>query len=172
MSMMIVGVMGPGEGATEEEMRLAYDLGKEIASQGWVLLTGGRNVGVMDAASRGARAGHGIVVGILPGTDVEGMSGAVDIPVITGMHEARNSINVLSGRVLFFVGMSAGTASELALAVKSRRPAILMCQPEEVFRFFAAMSFTRLGTAADAVSAIELAKGMLAADPNPPARES
>jgi hypothetical protein len=46
------------------------------------------------------------------------MSSAIDIPIVTAMQEARNNINVLSSKVLFFVGMNAGTASELALAVK------------------------------------------------------
>lgn len=162
MSRTIVGVMGPGEGATDEDTRLAYELGGLIAQQGWVLVTGGRRVGVMDAASRGAKAARGTVVGILPGKDDKAMSAAVDIPILTGMNEARNNINVLSSRVLFFVGMSAGTASELALALKHRRPAILVCQREDVVRVFAAMSFSKLEIATDAASAVESARRILA----------
>jgi uncharacterized protein (TIGR00725 family) len=161
MGRTLVGVMGPGEGATEEDTRLAYELGGLIAKQGWVLVTGGRGIGVMDAASRGSRAAQGTVVGILPGTDEEGMSAAVDIPIITGMHEARNNINVLSSRVLFFVGMSAGTASELALALKHRRPAILVRQREEIVRVFAAMSSIDLEIATDAAAAVESARRIL-----------
>ena len=161
MSRTVVGVMGPGEDATVEDMRLAYELGGLIAQEGWILLTGGRKVGVMDAASRGAKAAHGTVVGILPGTDAEGVSAAVDIPIITGMQEARNNINVLSSRVLFFVGMSAGTASELALALKAGRPVILIRQREDVERFFGALSAYRTETAADASSAMESARHML-----------
>jgi hypothetical protein len=55
------------------------------------------------------------------------------------MGEARNLINVLSSRVLLFVGMSAGTASELALAIKTGSPAILVGQREEVVRTFGRM---------------------------------
>lgn len=163
MSRTLVGVMGPGEGATEEDSRLAYELGGLIAQQGWVLVTGGRRVGVMDAASRGAKAARGTVVGILPGTDAEGMSGAVDIPILTGMNEARNNINVLSCRLLFFVGMNAGTASELALALKHKRPVILVCQSKEVVRVFAAMSSSKLEIATNATSAADSAKRFLAA---------
>ena len=163
MSRIVVGVMGPGEGATDEETNLAYELGGLIAQEGWVLLTGGRRAGVMDAASRGAKAAQGTVVGVLPGADVTGMSAAVDIPIITGMQEARNNINVLSSRVLFFIGMNAGTASELALALKAGRPAILVHQPNDVVRGFGAMAFGGLEAVADAASAMQAARRMLAA---------
>lgn len=53
----VVGVMGPGEGATLADLERAQTLGRLIAGEGWVLLTGGRRSGVMDAASKGA---HGI----------------------------------------------------------------------------------------------------------------
>lgn len=159
--MTVVGVMGPGEEATDREIQKAFELGKLIAQQGWVLVTGGRGVGVMDAASRGAKAAQGTVVGILPGTDLEGVSAAVDIPIITGMHEARNNINVLSCRILFFVGMNAGTASELALALKSHRLAILVCQCNDTFNYFKEMGSTLL-TADDVPAAVERARTVLA----------
>ena len=60
---IIVGVIGPGEGANVEATATAFELGKLIAGEGWVLLTGGRRAGVMEAASRGARAGGGLTVG-------------------------------------------------------------------------------------------------------------
>jgi uncharacterized protein (TIGR00725 family) len=161
MSMTLAGVMGPGEDATAEDLRVARELGGLIAREGWVLVTGGRHIGVMDAASRGAKAAQGLVVGILPGLDDNDMSPAVDIPIITGMNEARNCINVLSSRVLFFVGMSPGTAAELALAMKSRRHIILVAAPEDIARVFGAMSSVPLVTAADAASAVASAKRML-----------
>ncbi len=162
MSKTLVGVMGPGESATDDDIRLAYELGRLIAQQGWILVTGGRRVEVMDAASRGAKSAQGMVVGILPGIDDEEMSAAVNIPIITGMNDARNNINVLSSQVLFFVGMSAGTASELALALKYKQPAILVCQPEDVVHVFAALSSSRLEITTDAASAVASAKRVLA----------
>ncbi len=170
--MTVVGVMGPGEGASEEEMSLAFGLGQAIAKEGWVLLTGGRRAGIMDAASRGAKAAGGLVVGVLPGTDVGGASAAVDIPILTGMNEARNNINVLSCRVLFFVGMNAGTAAELALALKMRRPVILLRQREDVVRAFASLGPATLLSAMDAASAGELAKKILTGKPDLPIPES
>ncbi|MEJ2109851.1 MAG: cytochrome [Acidobacteriota bacterium] len=155
---IIVGIMGPGEGASEEEMQNAFELGSLIAKQKWVLLTGGGGAGVMDAAARGAKAEGGTVVGILPGADTSGLSGSVDIPIVTGMHDARNSINVLSSQALFFVGMNPGTASELSLALKYRKPSILVCQKEAVIEVFRSMRDHCIETADTPSSAIAAAK--------------
>ena len=102
--------MGPGENATPDENDMAYDLGKAIAQNGWITLTGGRSFGVMDASLKGA-------------TEVGGMSG-------------RNYISVLSSHVIVVLGMAAGTASEVALALKSRKKVILLNQDEITIRFF------------------------------------
>jgi uncharacterized protein (TIGR00725 family) len=157
MGKVIVGVMGPGETATDEEMRIAYDLGKLIAERGWILLTGGRNCGIMNAAGRGAKAAGGTVVGILPGADTGEMSDSVDIPIVTGMLDARNSINVLSCRILFFVGMNPGTASELALAVKYGRVAILVAPKVNLVQIFQSGSFKDLYFSEDVPSAVRIA---------------
>ena len=157
MGNAIVGVMGPGETAADEEMHTAYDLGKLIAQRGWILLTGGRNCGVMHAAGQGAKAAGGTVVGILPGADTGEMSNSVDIPIVTGMLDARNSINVLSCRILFFVGMNPGTASELALAVKYSKPAILVAQKVNLSQIFQSGSFKDLYFSEDVLSAVRIA---------------
>ncbi len=162
MSMIVAGVMGPGEGASGEQVHAAYELGSLIAKEGWILLTGGRAAGVMDAASRGAKSAQGVVVGVLPGDGTEGMSEAVDIPIVTGLREARNNVNVLSSRILFFVGMNAGTASELALALKSGRPAILINPEDEVVRCFRRFGGQSLKTAPNAAAAVQLARELLA----------
>jgi len=122
----IIGIMGPGDGASEDVCAIAYDLGYQIAAAGWVVLTGGRNAGVMDAACRGAKAANGLTLGILPGTDATHLSPAVDLPIFTGMGHARNAINVLSSDVVIACGMGCGTASEVALALKNGKPVILV----------------------------------------------
>ncbi|MEM9675458.1 MAG: cytochrome, partial [Bacteroidota bacterium] len=66
---IIIGVMGPGEGAKPEACATAYQLGRLLASKGWITLCGGRKAGVMEAVSRGAKEAGGITVGILPGED-------------------------------------------------------------------------------------------------------
>jgi uncharacterized protein (TIGR00725 family) len=64
---IIIGVMGPGEGAKPEVCTTAYQLGQLLAQRGWVTLCGGRSSGVMEAVSRGAKEAGGLTVGILPG---------------------------------------------------------------------------------------------------------
>ena len=135
-SIIIIGVMGPGEGATEKDIEIACELGKAIAREAWIVLSGGRNVGVMDAVSRGARSEGGLTIGILPDYDTQHMSAGVDIPIITGLGQARNVINVLSSSVVVACGMGPGTASEIALAIKFKKPVILLdCNPIDS-RFF------------------------------------
>lgn len=126
MTRILIGVIGPGETATVADMRLASSLGAAIANQNWALLTGGRAAGVMDAVSQGARAAGGLVIGILPGETREQMSSAIDIPILTGMGQGRNVINVLSSRIIIACGCGPGTLAEMALAMKLGRPLILL----------------------------------------------
>lgn len=140
MKKMIIGVMGPGTGAKTQDLENAYELGRLIAQQGWVLLTGGRNVGVMDAASRGAKAANGLTIGILPTSDKSGMSEAIDIPIITDLGNGRNNINVLSSDVVIACGMGVGTAAEIALALKSDKQVILLTDNREAQAFFTKLS--------------------------------
>lgn len=136
MKKFLIGVMGAGEKATATDCQNAHELGKLIAQQGWVLLTGGRNVGVMNAASLGAKAANGLTVGILPGNNANGISEAVDIAIITDMGNARNNINILSSDVVIACGMGAGTASEIALALKANKKVILLNSDRESQCFF------------------------------------
>lgn len=161
MSQPIIGVMGPGEGATNQEMQAAYQLGRLIAEAGWILLTGGRNSGVMDAASRGAKSAGGLTVGILPSSDRRDLSEAVDIPILTGMGSARNPINVLSSQVVIACGMGAGTASEVALALKAGKPVILLSPSAESQAFFQSLGKGRVYGAEEVAAAIALTHRIL-----------
>lgn len=126
MPLPIVGVMGPGDDASEAIAQQAYQLGYLIGQRGWVMLSGGRNVGVMDAASRGAKAANGLVVGILPDGDRSRASSAVDIAIITDLGNARNNVNVLSSDIVIAFEGGMGTLSEVALALKSGKPTLLL----------------------------------------------
>ena len=161
MTKILIGVMGPGGGAGEEEVRAAFELGTLIAREGWVLLTGGRNAGVMDAASRGAKAGGGLTVGVLPTAEAEGVSEAVDIPVFTDMGQARNNINVLSSRVVIACGMGAGTAAEVALALKAGKKVILLCANDEAVAFFKRLGGDGVFVAESPSEAIEVARKII-----------
>jgi uncharacterized protein (TIGR00725 family) len=122
----VVGVVGAGE-ASEKDRRNAQELGILIARNRWVVLSGGRNAGVMDAVSRGAKSVPGsLTVGILPTSGTK-VSRYVDLAIFTDMHNARNNLNVLSSDVVVACGVSgAGTVSEVALALKAKKPVILL----------------------------------------------
>lgn len=122
---MIIGVMG-GAAADPSALEKAHELGRLIAREGWVLLNGGRNAGIMEASARGAREAGGLVVGILPDDHRRQVSPYVTIPILTGMGSARNNINVLSSHVVVAFPGGAGTISEIALALKAGRRVILM----------------------------------------------
>lgn len=128
--------MGPGENATPDENDMAYDLGKAIAQEGWITLTGGRSFGVMDASLKGASEVGGMTIGILPGDNDKNSSEHAQIKIVTSMGSGRNYISVLSSHVVVVLGMAAGTASEVALALKSRKKVILLNQDEITIRFF------------------------------------
>jgi uncharacterized protein (TIGR00725 family) len=161
VSKIIVGVMGPGATASREQVEAARELGRLIAGEGWVLLTGGRAAGVMDAATHGARAAGGLTVGILPGEEAGGASEAVDILILTGMGQARNNVNVLSSRVVVACGMGAGTAAEVALALKARRPVVLLGAGPQAEALFERLGGELIQTAESPRHAIELVRGLL-----------
>ncbi|PMB21000.1 TIGR00725 family protein [Fischerella thermalis] len=140
MRKKIVGVMGPGEKATAADVQNAYRLGELIARQGWIVLTGGRKSGVMDAVNRGAKSANGLTIGILPSDQQKDISEAVDIAIFTDMGNARNNINVLSSDVIIACGMGTGTASEVALALKANKQVILLNDDVESKIFFKKLS--------------------------------
>jgi uncharacterized protein (TIGR00725 family) len=137
MRKFIVGVMGAGESAAQNDLQNALRLGELIARQGWVLLSGGRDAGVMREANRGAKLVEGsLTIGILPNASAR-VSEFVDVAIITDMGQARNNINVLSSDVVVACGASgAGTASEVALAIKAGKPVLLLGGDEGMRSFF------------------------------------
>lgn len=161
MGKTVVGVMGPGEGATEEETRAARELGALVAREGWVLLTGGRASGVMEAASRGARGAGGLVVGILPSEDADDASEFVDLALATGLGQARNNVNVLTSRAVISCGMGAGTAAEVALALKARKRVVLLLAPAEARAFFKWLGGERVEFAETPAEAVRTVRGWL-----------
>ena len=162
MKKTIIGIMGPGEGSSGEVRDQARKIGRLAAERGWIVLTGGRAQGVMHAASEGAKEAGGLTIGILPEADEAGMSGCVDVPIATGMGNARNAINVLSSRVLVAVGMGPGTASEVALGIKSGKQVVLTSVSETALAFFREIGKGQVHYAASAEDAIRKTASILA----------
>lgn len=161
MSKTVIGIMGPGNSASAKELQLATELGKLIANEGWVLLTGGRNVGVMDAASKGARQAGGITIGILPFEDKSGASNHLDIAICTGMGSARNNINVLSSDVVIACGSGAGTTSEIMLALKAGKPLLLLAPSQKLVDFISELKYPLPKQCTSAKEVISLTQELL-----------
>ena len=118
-----VAVIGPGVTDDADELALADEVGRLLARAGAVVLNGG-STGVMEAASRGAAAEGGTVVGILPGFDRSEANPHVTVALPTGMGEMRNTLIARSADVLIAVGGEFGTLSEIAFALKIGRPVV------------------------------------------------
>ena len=120
--MRIVGVIGAGY-CDESIGQMAEEVGEGLAREGLAVLTGGRG-GVMEAACRGAKRAGGLTIGILPGTQPHEDNPYVDLPIATGLGEARNAIVARASEVLVAISGEYGTLSEIALALKMGRPVI------------------------------------------------
>jgi uncharacterized protein (TIGR00725 family) len=119
---MIIAVIGDSS-CSPEKARLAETVGELLAQQGVTVICGGLS-GVMEAVCRGAKSKGGLTVGILPGQDSSTANPWVDIPVVTGIGEARNVAVVKSAQAVIAIGGSYGTLSEIAHALKSNIPVI------------------------------------------------
>jgi uncharacterized protein (TIGR00725 family) len=152
----VVGVMGPAK-ARKKDVENARILGELIARREWVLLTGGRDAGVMHAANQGAkRVPRSLTVGILPSAR-DGVSKYVDIAIITEMGSARNNINVLSSQVIVACGLGgSGTVSEVALALKAGKDVVLLGASPVEEKFFKNLGGRLVSTAQTPEDAINL----------------
>lgn len=119
---MIIAVIGAGE-CTLGVARLAEEVGRRLAEKGAILICGGLG-GVMEAACRGAKSAGGTTVGVLPGTNPGDANPYVDIPVATGMGQARNVIVVASAQAAIALGGGYGTLSEIGHAGKLGIPVV------------------------------------------------
>src|SRR5262245_40777075 len=123
---LLIAVVGPGEGARADAVADAEEVGRLVAEQGWIVLCGGRNAGVMAACARGASAAGGLVIGILPGANRADAAPRLTVALATGSSEARNAVLVTASDAIIACGISPGTASEIALAVQARKPTVLV----------------------------------------------
>ena len=138
-----IGVMGSG---SEEHDTLAAQLGKLLARLGVNLLTGAGG-GVMTSVSRAfveAKPERGISIGIVPCAGVDNRAERkagypnryVQLPIVTHLPYSgtrgqddlsRNHINILSSAAIVALPGGDGTASEVVLALKYRKPIVAFC---------------------------------------------
>jgi hypothetical protein len=119
----IIGVIGQGRDCPSELLNDAEEVGYHIAQRKAILICGGLG-GVMEAACRGAKKGGGTTIGVLPTADKFAANEFVDIPIVTGIGEARNSIIVRTADALIAIGGKYGTLSEIAFALAFGKPIV------------------------------------------------
>ena len=121
-----IGIVG-GRSPSPETVQLAYEVGKHVAMNNAILVSGGLD-GTMEAASKGAAENGGLVMGVLPGDTKEEANPHVHIPLPTGMGIGRNTLVVRFSDVLIAFPGAFGTLSEMALALNLEKTVI--CLPD------------------------------------------
>ena len=115
---MQIAVIGASD-CSQDEYDTARAVGRLIAINHATLVCGGMG-GVMEAACRGARDAGGRTVGIVP--DTGNGNPYLDVIIRTGLGHARNVLVVQSGDAVIAIGGRHGTLSEIAIALKQKRP--------------------------------------------------
>jgi len=140
---IFIAVIGPATNTNDAILELAEKIGEFIALNGWILLSGGRDKGIMEAANEGAYSAGGMTVGVLPGDGNE-KSEFVKIPIVTGMGSARNNIIALTADMLVAVGMGFGTSSEISLALKAGKKVVIAGADQITKDFFSDLGKNRI----------------------------
>ncbi len=122
MKKPVIAVIG-GRRPEKSLFKEAEEVGRLIAQKGAVLVCGGLG-GVMEAASKGAKSGGGLTLGILPQNDSKDANPYIDISVATGLGIARNVIIARTADALIAVGGEYGTLSEIAFALQMGKPVV------------------------------------------------
>jgi uncharacterized protein (TIGR00725 family) len=146
-----IAVVGPGDGASPDEVDAAREVGRLLAEAGAIVLTGGLG-GVMAAALAGAATAGGLTVALQPG--VERVPSAAHIVLPTGLGELRNALLVRCANAVIAVGGSWGTLSEIALAQRTGVPVVCLGGWEVRDADGAAVGLSRASSPMDAVSLV------------------
>jgi uncharacterized protein (TIGR00725 family) len=117
-SMGQIAVIGPAD-PTAEEYEAAQTIGALIAGNHEAVVCGGL-FGVMEAVCKGAHEQGGLTIGIVP--DTGNGNGYLDVVIRTGLGHARNALVVQSSDAVIAIGGGYGTLSEIAIALKIKRP--------------------------------------------------
>lgn len=125
-----VGVIGPRD-ATEAQLKTAEAIGTRLGQIGLTMICGGK-AGVMSAAAKGCHQAGGLSVGLIPDHDWREANPYIQLPIATGLSEARNLIIAKSCEVLIAIGGSYGTLSEIAFGLHFSKPVIGISGAPEV----------------------------------------
>ena len=123
----IIAVVGGGQNHVpplSSTYSLAESVGHLIAARGGILLCGGGS-GVMEAAAKGAFPVRGQTIGIMK-EQAGRQKSHLGLMVWTGLEDGRNFVNAAAADAMIALEGESGTLSEIALALKLRRPVICL----------------------------------------------
>ncbi len=149
---MYIGVIG-GQFCSDEEERIAYEVGSLLARRGAVLICGGLG-GVMEASCKGAKEAGGTTIGILPGPFRGDANPFVDHAIATDMGQARNAVIVRTADAVIAVGGEYGTLSEIAMALKMGKKVVAISSWEISRHGIRDEKIIRAESAEEAVNAV------------------
>ena len=127
---LTICVSGAARGKTvEQDYKLAFELGRQIALHGHVLITGA-TVGLPDWAAQGAKSVGGMSIGISPASSAKEHikkyrlpTTAYDFILYSGLrYVGRDALLVQSSDAVMSVGGRMGTVHEFATAIESHVP--------------------------------------------------
>jgi hypothetical protein len=110
---------------TDAASKAAYEVGKEIARAGAVLVCGGLG-GVMESACRGAQESGGMTVGIIPQEEFSYANQYCDLVICTGIGYARDFIVASSADGIIAVGGGIGTLIEMGVGYMTKKTIVAM----------------------------------------------
>jgi len=122
----IIGVIGHDRHGKKIHSDIAEEVGRKIAAGHGVLLCGGNNGGVLEAAAKGAKQNNGLTIGICQGSDLRSVSKFIDVPILTGMGFARNQIIAFSADAIIVIGGGVGAFCEMAYGYAYGKPIIVV----------------------------------------------
>ena len=117
-----IGVIG-GSTASEKYRSIAFEVGSLLARKGNVVFCGGLG-GVMEWVSMGVAGSNGIVVGILPGNNVNDGNKYLNVRIPTGIGYMRNFLIVRASEAIIAIDGSSGTLSEASFAITEGKSVI------------------------------------------------
>jgi len=127
---LTICVSGASRGKTvEKDFELAFELGKQVALQGHVIITGA-TIGLPDWAAQGAKSVGGMSIGVSPAASAKEHvnkyhlpTTAYDFILYTGLHYVgRDALLVQSSDAVLSIGGRMGTVHEFATAIESHIP--------------------------------------------------
>jgi uncharacterized protein (TIGR00725 family) len=121
---LIAIIGGRAENCNPDAIRLAYAVGRELASRGYGLVTGGDD-GAAAAASQGAIEAGGDTIALLKWNRADDCGPYTTFAIPTSMDLARsNLLNWAGDGAVAFDG-GYGTLGEIALALDTERPLVV-----------------------------------------------